>query len=90
MKLENILNSFTKRIDGMSYLLYWDHLKILGISSLGKRFQRYKCFYTWKIINGHAQNCGLEWVWSKKITFYAKLEKFENIARHKGLTLNNG
>ena len=75
MKLENILRSFTKRIDGFHTLNYWDRLKALNISSVGRRFQRYKCIYIWKILNGHAQNCGIEWYHNNKSGTMCKTRK---------------
>ena len=75
MKLENVLRSFTKRVKDISHLNYWERLKKLGISSVGRRFQRYKCIYTWKILNGHAQNCGLSWEYTKKSGTLCKTKK---------------
>ena len=75
MRLENLLKSFTKRIDGLQNLTYWERLKSLGISSLGRRFQRYKCIYVWKIINGHTLNCGLNWTWDEKHGMLCKTKK---------------
>ena len=31
-EIENVLKSFTKRVEGFQNLTYWDHLKKLGIS----------------------------------------------------------
>ena len=34
----------------------------MKLSSIERRFQRYRIIYIWKIINGFVTNCGLEWV----------------------------
>ena len=60
-KLENILKSFTRKVEGISHLNYWDRLKFLDISSIGRRIERYRCIYTWKIVNGLAPNCNITW-----------------------------
>ena len=65
LKLENLLKSFTKRIDGFRNKSYWDRLKALDLSSIGRRIQRYKCIYTWKIVNGLVNNCNLSWSYNE-------------------------
>ena len=47
----------------------------MGISSIGRRFQRYKCIYVWKILNGYAQNCGLSWDYTDKAGTLCKTKK---------------
>ena len=64
-----------KKIDGLQNITYWERLKSLGISSVGRRYQRYKCIYVWKIINGHTLNCGLNWTWDEKHGTLCKTKK---------------
>ena len=40
-------------------LPYEERLKKLGISSLQRRFERYKIFYIWKILQGQVPPCGI-------------------------------
>ena len=44
----------------------------LDISSIGRRFQRYKIIYSWKILNNYVDNCGLQWTYSEKNGFLFK------------------
>ena len=61
MNLEGLLRTFTTWFHGMDNLSYWDRLSSLKISSIERRFQRYKIIYTWKIVEGLVPNCGISW-----------------------------
>ena len=59
MKLENLLKSFSKKVAGISHLNYWERIKILKLFSVGRRNERYRILYTYKVINGLTPKCGL-------------------------------
>ena len=59
-RLENLLRSFTKKVEGLQSTKYWDLLKSLQLSSINRRFERYKCLYAWKILNNKVDNCNLQ------------------------------
>ena len=54
--VENILRSFTRRIQGLENLNYWERLKELNLYSLERRRERYCIIYIWKILNNLAPN----------------------------------
>eukprot|EP00116_Pleurobrachia_bachei_P007145 sb/3467407/ len=56
LKVETVQRKFTKRIEGMRDLNYWDRLKKLGILSLQRRRERYNIIMVWKMANGEAPN----------------------------------
>ena len=49
-KLEMLQKTFTRKINGLSNLTYWDRLKRCGIFSLQRRRERYQIIYVWKIL----------------------------------------
>ena len=55
-ELENVQRSFTRRIDGLEDLNYWERLKDLKLYSLERRRERYCIIYVWKILNDLAPN----------------------------------
>ena len=57
--LENVQHSFFKKIAGTTGLDYWDLLKLLKMSSLQRRRERYICIYMWKIIEGLVPKFGI-------------------------------
>ena len=59
--LEQLLRSYTANTDGLRHLNYWERLRTMGISSIQRRFQRYRIIYLWKIITGLTHNFGLTW-----------------------------
>ena len=54
--LENVQKQFTRRIEGLHEMDYWDRLKKLKLLSLQRRRERYTIIHTWKILNGKAPN----------------------------------
>ena len=40
---------------------YWKFLKIMGVSSIQRRFQRYKVICIWKVVSGLTHNFGISW-----------------------------
>ena len=61
VKLESLLKSFSSKTDGIGHLSYWDRIQAMKLSSIGRRFERYKILYSHKIINKHIDNCGFFW-----------------------------
>ena len=59
--LEQLLRSYTVNTYGLEKLNYWERLKEIGLSSIQRRFQRYKIIYIWKVIAGLTHNFGLTW-----------------------------
>jgi hypothetical protein len=59
MALEAPQRSFTRQIEGMVSLNYWDRLKALNIYSQERRMERYKIIYTWKALEGLTPNFGV-------------------------------
>ena len=47
------------KADGLRNLPYWERLERMKITSVGRRFERYKLIYAYKVINGYVDNCGL-------------------------------
>ena len=54
--LEEIQRAFTRKIDGLKDLSYWERLEKLSLYSLERRRERYGALYCWKIINNQAPN----------------------------------
>ena len=61
VRLEGLLRTFSSWIREVSHLSYWDRLAALNLSSVQRRFQRYRAIYTFKIISGLVPNCNLQW-----------------------------
>ena len=55
-ELEQLQKSFTRRIDGVSNLNYWQRLENLRLYSLERRRERYIILYVYKILEGIAPN----------------------------------
>ena len=58
-KVESVQRSFTKKINGMNNLNYWERLKSLRLYSVQRRRERYIIIYVFKILHGLVPNCGL-------------------------------
>lgn len=58
-QLEAIQRSYTRQIDGMGHLNYWERLADLKMYSQERRQERYRVIYTWKAIEGHVPNFGV-------------------------------
>ena len=55
-QLETIQRSFTRQIQGMRDLSYWQRLEELGLYSQQRRRERYRSIYMWKILEGEVPN----------------------------------
>ena len=58
-KIEKVLYNFTNLIPEIRDLPYSDRLKLLKISSMQRRYDRYKIFYIQKILNNSVPNVGI-------------------------------
>ena len=54
--LELLQKAFFKQIKGMYNLNYWEQLSALKSYSLERRRERYRCIYTWRIVEGQVPN----------------------------------
>ena len=61
MKLENLLKSYTMYAEGIKHLNYWSRLKAMGLLSIGRRIERYRIIFSYKVITGKVDNCGLSY-----------------------------
>ena len=59
--LEQLLITYTFNTKGLENDNYWERLRKMGLSSVQRRFQRYKIIYIWKIVRGLTHNFGLTW-----------------------------
>ena len=57
--LEAPLRAYSKKCNGADGLSYWRHLKLLNLTSMQRRHDRYKIIYCFKIVNGLVPNPGL-------------------------------
>ena len=55
--VENVQRAFTRKIQGMKDLNYWQRLEALDLMSLQRRRQRYELIHVWKIHKGLVPNC---------------------------------
>ena len=56
LSLENVQRSFTRHVQGMNNLDYWERLSSLRLYSLHRRRERYDILYVWKILEGLVPN----------------------------------
>ena len=59
-KLEDLQRIYTGKIPELQGLNYWQRLESLKMLSQGRRMERYRAIYVWKILEGLVPNCGLE------------------------------
>ena len=58
--LDGLLRSYTSKIPAVKHLNFWDRLSKLKLNSVGRRNERYRIIYTWKILEGLVPNCGVK------------------------------
>ena len=58
-KLEKVQSNFTKLIPSIRNLEYHERLKAMKITSLQRRYERYKIFYIKKILSDKVPNIGI-------------------------------
>ena len=81
MKLEQILESFTSKMDGLSEMSYWERLNYLNIYSISRRNERYRIIYCKKILLDKTQNCGLTWRYTNKNGYIFDVPKFKKYSK---------
>lgn len=59
--LEGLLRTFMTWFPGTQDMSYWERLSFLKMSSIQRRFERYRVLYTWKILQEKVPNCGISW-----------------------------
>ena len=59
-RLENLQRQWTKKIEGMNQMSYWERLKSTKLNSIERRNERFLIIYTWKILEGLVPNPGIE------------------------------
>ena len=60
-ELEQLLRAYTRKVEGLRQVSYWDRLRALKMMSLQRRSERYKILYLWKIKMGLVPNCNITW-----------------------------
>jgi Reverse transcriptase (RNA-dependent DNA polymerase)/Endonuclease-reverse transcriptase len=58
-KIEGVQRAFSRRIEGMQYLNYWERLATLNLYSVQRRRERYLILYIFKILHNLVPNCGI-------------------------------
>ena len=58
-KVEKLLYDFTKLCPGIRDLKYTERLKAMKLTSIQRRFDRYRCLYVRKCLMGLVPNCGI-------------------------------
>ena len=58
-KVESVQRSFTRKIESMKGLNYWERLVSLRLYSVQRRRERYMIMYIFKILHGIVPNCGI-------------------------------
>ena len=59
--LESVQRLFTVQTDNLNIYNYYDRLKLMKLSSVQRRQERYRIIYVWKILQGLVPNPGIEW-----------------------------
>ena len=79
-KPEAIQKSYTRQIDGMKFLNYWERLAALHMYSQERRQERYRIIYTWKAIENKVNNFGVTTYNSPRLGRLCKLPKITTTA----------
>ena len=58
--IEKLFYDFSSKIPEVREENYWVRLQKLKMLSQQRRMERYRIIYIWKILEGHAPNCGVE------------------------------
>jgi len=76
-KIENVQRTFTRKIDGMSELDYWDRLKTLHLYSVQRRRERYIVIYMFKILHNLVPNCKITFRSNPRTGIHAVVPKLD-------------
>ena len=74
--VENVQRAFTRKIQGMKDLDYWQRLEALDLMSLQRRRQRYELIHVWKIYQGLVPNCVEMEFQTGRLGVHAKIQKY--------------
>ena len=74
--MENVQRAFTRKIQGMKDLDYWQRLEALDLMSLQRRRQRYELIHVWKIYQGLVPNCVEMEFQTGRLGVQAKTQKY--------------
>ena len=65
--LEGITRFWSKKVPTLAGEHWWDRLKLMNLTSIQRRMERYLCIYMWKILDLQADNpCNIQAVWGHK------------------------
>ena len=78
MKLEQPIRAFTRRIEGMNNLSYWERLQKLKIYSIERRRERFTIIYMFKILNELVPNPGIDFEDKGRLGIKANVPKIAN------------
>ena len=80
--IENVQKQFTKKINGLQELDYWERLFRLKLLSLQRRRERYSIIHVWKMYHGFApNNIGLKFYTSPRLGTRVTIPKFNHQAQ---------
>ena len=90
-KIEQIQRSFTRRIEGMKDLNYWERLKTLKLYSMERRRERFIIIYIYKIINNLVPNPGISFKFNERTGMKAVVPLITNhmSSLHRKLRINS-
>ena len=55
------MRGYLANTEGLEPFNHWERLKMIKLSSIERRHERYKITYIWKVVNGLCPNFGLDW-----------------------------
>jgi ribonucleases P/MRP protein subunit RPP40 len=77
-RIETVQRAFTRKIEGMSGLTYWQRLRELRLYSLQRRRERYIIIYVFKILHNLVPNCGLTFRTNARTGIHAEVPKLNS------------
>ena len=72
--IENLLRAWTKKIPRIANMTYWERLRMIKLSSIERRAERYKIIYIYKILENITVNPGIQAEQTRK----GRMVKIEN------------
>lgn len=70
-KIETVQRAFTRRLENMNDLNYWERLNALRLYSVQRRRERYIILYMFKILHGLVPNCGISFQTNERTGIHA-------------------
>ena len=77
-RIERVQREFTRRIDGMKELNYWERLNTLKLYSMERRRERFVIIYTYKILINQVPNPGISFKSNKRTGIRAVVPQMTN------------